>query len=304
MAATALIRAATRGSPLALWQASHVAGLLATRLPGLEVEIVVVDTEGDRRLDVPISEMGGKGIFAKEVQAAVLDGRADFAVHSAKDLPAVALPGLVIAAVPERGDPRDALVGGRLGTLPSGATVATGSQRRRVQLAAIRPDLVFTELRGNMASRLSKVPEGGAIVVAAAALQRLQLADQLDEIISPDELVPQVGQGALAVECREDDEAVRGLLAFIEHAPSRRQVDAERAFLAELGGDCDLPAGAHATFIDEVGDVAETGRLRLSAFLASEGTARANVVRMRYLDEDPVALGTHVARELRTALGS
>lgn len=303
MAATARIRAATRGSPLALWQASHVAGLLATRLPGLDVEIIVVDTEGDRRLDVPISEMGGKGIFAKEVQAAVLDGRADFAVHSAKDLPAVAVPGLVIAAVPERGDPRDALVGGRLGELPAGATIATGSQRRRVQLAAIRPDLRFVELRGNMASRLGKVPPGGAIVVAAAALQRLQLADQLDEILSPDELVPQVGQGALAVECREDDEAVRGLLGFIEHEPSRRQVDAERAFLVELGGDCDLPAGAHATFVDEVGDVAPEGRLRLSGFLATDGTASADVVRMRHLGEDPVALGTHVARELRSALG-
>jgi hydroxymethylbilane synthase len=306
VAVTARIRAATRGSPLALWQAAHVAGLLSARLPGLEVEVVVVDTEGDRRQDEPISAFGGKGVFAKEVQRAVLDGRADFAVHSAKDLPSVPVPGLVLASVPERGEVRDALVGARLADLPSGATVATGSQRRRVQLAALRPDLVFTELRGNMATRLSKIPEGGAIVVAAVALQRLQLAHHLAEVLSPDEVVPQVGQGALAIECREDDEAVRGLVAFIEHGPSRRRVDAERAFLAELGGDCDLPAGAHATFVDGVGDVVgddDGGVLRLSAFLASHATAGADVVRARRLDEDPLALGTQVARDLREALG-
>lgn len=297
-----VIRAATRGSPLALWQATHVAGLLTAAAPGLDVEIVVVDTEGDRRLDVPISSFGGKGVFAKEVQAAVLDGRADFAVHSAKDLPSVSVPGLVLASVPERGDPRDALVGGTIASLPNGATVATGSQRRRVQLAALRPDLVFTELRGNMQTRLSRVPEGGAIVVAAVALQRLHLADHIAEVISPDELVPQVGQGALGIECRADDEPVRGLLQMIEHGPSRRRVDSERAFLAELGGDCDLPAGAHATFVDDVGDVAVEGALRLSAFLATDGTARADVVRSRQMGEDPVALGTQVAKDLRLAL--
>ena len=297
-----VVRAATRGSSLALWQATHVARLLESAVPDLEVEFVVVDTEGDRRLDVPISEFGGKGVFAKEVQTAVLDGRADFAVHSAKDMPSQPVPGLVLAAVPERGDPRDALVGGTLTNLPSGAMVATGSMRRRVQLAQIRPDLVFTELRGNMATRLSKVPEGGAIVVAAVALQRLQLADHLSEIISPDEMVPQVGQGALGIECRADDDVVRGMLRAIEHEPSRRRVDAERAFLVELGGDCDLPAGAHAVFVDDVGDVADAGTLRLSAFLATDGTASAELVRMRSLDDDPVALGTQVAKDLRRAL--
>ncbi|WP_421121452.1 hydroxymethylbilane synthase [Aquihabitans daechungensis] len=297
-----VVRAATRGSSLALWQATHVARLLEAAHPGLHVEFVVVDTEGDRRLDVPISEFGGKGVFAKEVQAAVLDDRADFAVHSAKDMPSQPIPGLELAAVPERGDPRDALVGGTLTNLPRGASVATGSMRRRVQLAQIRPDLVFTELRGNMATRLSKVPEGGAIVVAAVALQRLQLAEHLSEIISPDEMVPQVGQGALGIECRSGDDAVIELLQAIEHEPSRRRVDAERAFLVELGGDCDLPAGAHAVFVDDVGDVAPTGTLRLSAFLATDGTASADLVRMRSLDDDPVALGTQVAKDLRRAL--
>jgi len=297
-----IVRAATRGSALAVWQAGHVGRMIEATYPGIEVEFVVVDTEGDRRLDVPISDFGGKGVFAKEVQAAVLDGRADFAVHSAKDMPSQPIPGLVLAAVPERGDPRDALVGGTITNLAPGATVATGSMRRRVQLAQIRPDLVFTELRGNMATRLSKVPEGGAIVVAAVALQRLQLADHLAEVLSPDDLVPQVGQGALGVECRADDDVVIGMLQAIEHAPSRRRVDAERAFLVELGGDCDLPAGAHAVFVDDVGDVAATGNLRLSAFLATDGTAAADVVRMRSIGEDPVALGTQVAKDLRRAL--
>jgi hydroxymethylbilane synthase len=153
-----------------------------------------------------------------------------------------------------------------------------------------------------MATRLSKVPEGGAIVVAAVALQRLQLADHLSEVLSPDDLVPQVGQGALGVECRADDDVVIGMLQAIEHAPSRRRVDAERAFLVELGGDCDLPAGAHAVFVDDVGDVAATGNLRLSAFLATDGTASADLVRMRSVGEDPIALGTQVAKDLRRAL--
>ena len=297
------VRAATRGSSLALWQAAHVGRLLEAAYPGLDVEFVVVDTEGDRRLDVPISVFGGKGVFAKEVQTAVLDGRADFAVHSAKDLPSTTVPGLTLAAVPERGDPRDALVGGRLGDLPLGATVATGSMRRRVQLAQIRPDLEFTELRGNMATRLAKVPDGGAIVVAAVALQRLQLADRLAEVIPEDDLVPQVGQGALGVECRADDDVIVGMLQTIEHAPSRRRVDAERAFLVELGGDCDLPAGAHAVFVDDLGDVAVAGTLRLSAVLATDGTASADLVRMRSTGDDPVALGTQVAQDLRRALG-
>ena len=294
-----VLRAATRGSPLARWQADHVAALLAAAHPGVQVEIVVVDTEGDRRLDVPISAFGGKGVFAKEVQAAVLDGRADFAVHSAKDLPSVTVDGLALACVPERGNPRDALVGATLDELAPGAEVATGSQRRRAQLAAHRPDLVFTELRGNMATRLSKVPTGGAIVVAAVALERLGLADQIAETLTVDQLIPQVGQGALAVECRADDQRTRQLLGAIEHRPSRRRVDAERAFLAELGGDCDLPAGAHAVHRG----VQDDDGLLLHAFLATEGSANARTVSHRAAGDDPGSLGTSVARHLRQALG-
>lgn len=298
--AGAVLRAATRRSPLARWQAAHVAALLATAFPGLTVELVGVETEGDQRLDVPIAEIGGKGVFAKEVQRAVLDGHADFAVHSAKDLPAVTVDGLVLAAVPERADAHDALVGARLADLPPGAVVATGSQRRRAQLARLRPDLTFRELRGNMASRLSKVPEGGAIVVAVAAFVRLDLAEHLTEVLSVDAMIPQVGQGALAVECRADDAAVRALLGAIEHAPSRRRVDAERAFLVELGGDCDLPAGAHARFEG----VQPSGPLVLDAFLAGSGRAGAPYVRHQASADDPVELGTAAARHLRSALAA
>ena len=252
-----MIRIATRGSALARWQAEHVGALLDDAY-----ELVIVDTTADRRLDVPIWEMGGKGVFVKEVQAAVLDGRADIAVHSAKDLPSVEVPGLVLAAVPERGDARDALVGCSLPELAPGAVVATGSVRRRAQLAHVRPDLTFAGLRGNMATRLEKASGFDAIVVAAVALERLGLGDRIAEVLSPSDVLPQVAQGALAVECRTDDSSVSAALAAIEHGPSRRAVDAERGFLAELGGDCDLPAGAYAV-------VADDGTVTLTALLAS-----------------------------------
>jgi hydroxymethylbilane synthase len=263
-----LIRAATRGSRLAVWQAEHIATLLRAVDPAIEVELVIVDTQGDRRTDVPIYELGGKGVFAKEVQAAVLDGDAEIAVHSAKDLSSVSLPGLVIAAVPERGDPRDALVGSTLADLPEGAEVATGSLRRRAELWRHRPDLRMVNLRGNMQTRLAKAPEHDAAVVAATALDRLGVADQIAERLPVDVMVPQVAQAALAVECRDDDAGLGEALARIEHVPTRRCVDAERAFLAELGGDCLLPAGAHA--------VIDGDALTVTAFLGS-ADARATV---------------------------
>lgn len=261
---TTVIRAATRGSTLARWQTDHIAALVRAVDPDVVVEAVVVETLGDRRQDLPIWEMGGKGVFAKEVQAAVLDGRADLAVHSAKDLPSGSPPGLAIATVPERGDPRDVLVGSTFDGLAPGAMVATGSARRRAQLAWARPDLTFTGLRGNIATRLAKAPEYGAIVMALAPLVRLDLLDRVGEVLEPDVMVPQVGQGTLAVECRTGDApgdvALRDLLRRIEHGPSRLALDAERGFLAELGGDCDLPAGAFAT-IDGSGAVVIEGML-------------------------------------------
>ncbi|HEX7443488.1 MAG TPA: hydroxymethylbilane synthase, partial [Acidimicrobiales bacterium] len=189
-----LIRAATRGSVLARWQTDHVAALLRAADPAVEVEVVVVDTVGDRRQDIPIWEMGGKGVFAKEVQAAVLDGRADIAVHSAKDLPSGSPEGLVIAAVPHRGDPRDVLVGSTLADLAPGALVATGSARRRAQLAWARPDLTFAGLRGNIETRLAKAAGFGAIVMALAPMERLGLTDHIGEVLEPSVVLPQVGQ--------------------------------------------------------------------------------------------------------------
>lgn len=290
--AAPVLRAATRGSPLARWQTDHVAGLLAEAGAVAATEAVapvVVSTLGDRRVGEPISSMGGKGVFAVEVQAAVLDGRADIAVHSAKDLPARTPDGLVLAAVPARGDPRDALVGCALADLPPAARVATGSARRRVQLAWLRPDLVFAELRGNIETRLAKAAGFDAVVMAAAALDRLGLTPAVVDVLDPSVMLPQVGQGALAVECRADDSAVLEALAAIEHRESRLAVDAERAFLAELGGDCTIPAGAHAT-------VGTGGRIELTGLLASPDGR--TVVRERRSGADPAALGRVVARRL------
>lgn len=287
-----VLRAATRGSPLARWQTDHVAGLLARAGSVAAAEAVVpvvVSTVGDRRVDEPIGAMGGKGVFAVEVQAAVLDGRADIAVHSAKDLPARTPDGLTLAAVPVRGDPRDALVGCALANLPPAARVATGSARRRVQLAWLRPDLVFAELRGNIETRLAKAAGFDAVVMAAAALDRLGLAPAVVDVLDPSVMLPQVGQGALAVECRADDYAVLEALAAIEHRESRLAVDAERTFLFELGGDCTIPAGAYAT-------VGADGHIELTGLLASPDGRK--VVRERRSGDDPAALGRSVARRL------
>jgi len=275
------LRVATRSSALARWQAERVASLL-----GGEVELVPVATAGDLDLTTPLHTLGGAGVFVKEVQAAVLDGRADLAVHSAKDLPASDTPeGLVLAAVPERGDPRDALVGSTLAALPPGARVATGSVRRRAQLAALRPDLTFAELRGNIATRLEKAARFDAIVVALVALERLGLQDRVADVLDPFDVCPQVGQGALAVECRTDDKDTLARLAAIDDTPAHRAVDAERAVLAQLGSGCDLPCGALAS-VDNDG-------ITIDAVLASpDGRV---VLRTTARDDDPVVAGTRAA---------
>ncbi|MGH9244998.1 MAG: hydroxymethylbilane synthase [Acidimicrobiales bacterium] len=285
------LRIATRSSPLARWQAERIGSLLCSIDDAIEPEYVLVETVADRRLDVPIWTMGGKGVFVKEVQAAVLSGRADIAVHAAKDLPSVTLDALALTAIPQRGDPRDAMVGGRLDDLHPGARVATGSVRRRAQLANLRPDLTFAGLRGNMHTRLEKAAAYAAIVVAAVALERLGLGDRIAERLPAWLIVPQVGQGALAVECRAGagDAALRDLVVAIEHRPSRLAVASERAFLAELGGDCDLPAGAHATFTTD-------GDIVLDAVLASlDGHI---VLRHRATGVEPEELGRTSARHL------
>ncbi len=253
------LRVATRGSALARWQAERVVARLQDCLGDRGAELVVIETTGDQRADEPLHAIGGTGVFVKEVQAAVLAGQADVAVHSAKDLPAQSFPGLVLAAIPERADPRDALVGSTLADLPTGAVVATGSVRRRAQLAHLRPDLGFAELRGNIHTRLERAAGFAAIVVAAAALDRLDLSSRIAERLDPAVMVPQVAQGALAVECRVDDQATIAQLQTINDPTAERAVVAERAFLAELGSGCSLPIGAYAQI--EGADVVITGIL-------------------------------------------
>src|SRR6266511_4333744 len=254
------LRVATRGSALARWQAERVVELV-----GVDAEYVIVSTKGDERRDVPIHAMGGTGVFVKDVEQAVLNGAADVAVHSAKDLPSGDTPGLVLAALPERGDPRDALVGRALNDIPTGGCVGTGSVRRRAQLAALRPDLGFGELRGNIPKRLEKAARFDAVVL------------------------PQVAQGALAVQCRTGDDETQELLAAADHAGVRAAVTAERAYLAELGGGCNLPCGALAETDDD-------GTVRLEALLASLDGRIA--LRVRVDGRDPVAVGAEAARRL------
>ena len=285
------VRLATRGSPLALAQA-HLA---ATRLGavGADTELVIVDTEGDRRGDVALGELAGRGVFTKEVQAAVLDGRADVAVHSAKDLPARTPEGLELAAVPERADPADAIVGRPLRVLGPGARVATGAPRRRALLLAERPDLDVVELRGNIATRLSRVGIDGidAVIVAVAALERLGLEHRIAERLNPVLFVPQVGQGAIALECLAGSSHAT-LVARIDDAAAHGALRCERAFLEELGVGCDLPGGAHATL--------DGGTVTAHAVLMTEDGS--TMVRGTETGPDEAAVGRALARALRDAL--
>jgi hydroxymethylbilane synthase len=243
------VRIATRRSALAKWQANHVRDLLMAREPGLAVELLELMTRGDRILDVPLAEVGGKGLFVKEIEDALLRREAQVAVHSMKDLPAVLAPGLVIAAVPPREDPRDALVsnGQRLQDLRPGARVGTASLRRAAQLKAVRPDLQVETIRGNVQTRLRKVQEGfDAVVLAYAGLRRLGLDGAVVQVFSPEEMLPAVAQGALAIEARADDEETLRRLAPLDDAATRHQVDAERGFMRRLQGGCQVPLAGFA----------------------------------------------------------
>ncbi|MET0457958.1 MAG: hydroxymethylbilane synthase [Ilumatobacteraceae bacterium] len=289
---TRRLRLATRGSPQARTQAEGVADELR-RATGCAVELVLVETTGDRRQDVPLHVIGGQGVFVKEVQYAVLDGRADIAVHSAKDLPSLPHEALTIGAFMRRRDAADALIGHTLDGLTEGATIATGSVRRRAQLAAVRPDLDFVQLRGNIATRLGKVPGGGAIVMAVAALEVLGLTERVAERLAVEEFVPAVGQGCVAVESRRDDAATAELLAAVDDAATRHAVEVERSFLAELGSGCTLPVGGHVA--DGV----------LHVFLASEGprpSVARDVVALG-LDDGDHELARRAAHEARQAVG-
>lgn len=239
------LRLATRGSEQARTQTLAVVRELES--VGHTAELVIVDTYGDRAQasNVPLHSIGGQGVFTKEIQTAVLDGRADAAVHSAKDLPTYPVEGLDIAAVTSRRDPADALIGRSLDDLTVGATVATGSVRRRAQLQQVRPDLVFVELRGNIGTRLQRVPDNGAIVMAVAALEVLDRTDVIAQRLDVADFVPAVGQGCVAIECAPTDADVADALASIDDATARRAVTIERAFLNEMGAGCSQPVGAH-----------------------------------------------------------
>jgi hydroxymethylbilane synthase len=265
------LRVATRASELALAQARQVVGQLE-RVLGRSAELLPLKTEGDRLASVSLAKVGGKGLFVKEIEEALLDGRADLAVHSAKDLPARLPPQLVLVAFPERADARDALVarerGATLGTLPRGARIGTGSVRRTAQLRALRPDLEIVPLRGNVPTRLRKLESGplDAIVLACAGLERLGLAERIDERLAPELVLPAVGQGALAIEARRDDALARALEA-LGHGPTATCIAAERGVLEGLGADCNVPLAAYAEFTAR-------GTLRLRSLLAASDGSR------------------------------
>ena len=278
--------AATRGSPLALWQTHHIAALLEPF--DVVVEPLVVVTSGDRDQSAPIHQIGGKGVFAKEVQHAVLENRADFAVHSLKDLPSTTPEGLELAAVPQRGDPRDALIGCLFENLPTGGHVATGSVRRKAQLASLRPDLHFHELRGNIETRLSKAANYDAILISSVALTRLGLEPDTVDTLDPEFMLPQVGQGALGIESRSGDDITNSILSRIQDPVSRAEVDAERSFLSAIGADCTSPIAAYA--------IHENNQIRLRSLVAS-GDGKEIFNDDRY-GKDGVELGQLAARAL------
>lgn len=251
--------------------------------------MLVVRTQGDV-VSAPLDQIGGQGVFVTEVEAAVADGRADAAVHSAKDMTSTMPPGLLLAAVPPRADPRDGLVGGKLADLPPGGLIATGSARRRAQLAYLRPDLSFTEVRGNMERRVSRGEDGSvaAVVVAVAAMERLGWIHRLTDILDPLDVLPQAGQGAIAVQCRADDEVTRQLLSAIDDPASHRALRAERAVLAGLSGSCTVPVAAWAEVV---------GAELLVHGLVASGDGRI-VIRMSRRGHIPELVGAGLARAL------
>lgn len=289
------LRIATRRSRLALWQAEHVAALLGAAHPGLEVELVPMVTEGDRILDRALAEVGGKGLFIKELEVAMFEGRADLAVHSMKDVPADLPDGMTLAIVLERADPHDAFVSNtytRITDLPQGARVGTSSLRRQSQLRHVRPDLQVLQLRGNVETRLRKLDEGDydAIILAAAGLKRLGLERRIASLVPTGTSLPAVGQGIIGIECRAGDDATLSRLAPLEHRDSRLCLDAERAFAARLQGSCTSPVAGFAEL--------DGGTLRLRGRVGAPDGSRM------YADEisGPAADGPQLGRRLAERL--
>ncbi len=248
---SSVLRIATRKSALALWQAEHVRQGLQLHNPGLQVELVSMTTRGDQILDSPLAKVGGKGLFVKELEQALLEGRADIAVHSMKDVPVELPEGLGLAVILEREDPRDAFVSNNyalLEDLPQGACIGTSSLRRQCQLRAARPDLQLKDLRGNVNTRLDKLDRGeyDAIILACAGLKRLGFAERIRQELGPDIILPAIGQGAIGIECRSGDAATQALIAPLAHATTSRRLQAERAFNHRLNGGCQVPIAGYA----------------------------------------------------------
>lgn len=289
----------TRQSLLALWQSNHIAALLRKQYPDCEVILKKIVTKGDKILDVPLAQIGGKGLFTKEIEEELINGTVDLAVHSLKDMPTVLPEGLCLTAITERANVGDAFVSNKYNSfaeLPQGATLGTSSLRRKAQLLAARPDLKIIDLRGNVDTRLRKLDEGqyDAIILAAAGLERLGHKDRIKEVIQPKVCLPAVGQGALAIESRSEDPEVRQMLDFLNDLPTRQATSAERAFLGLVEGGCQVPIGVHA-------DV-EGENIKIEAIIASldgqtvlrntiEGKAADGVALAEKLGKDMLANG-------------
>ena len=304
MPSSQTVRIATRASNLALWQANHIADLIRQTAPTVIVELVHVSTTGDRDQTERLRDLGSFGVFTREVQNAVLDGRADVAVHSLKDLPTEPVPGLVLAATPARGATADALVlpAGTTGlasvrSLPVGARVGTGSPRRQAQLRFLRDDLILSEVRGNVETRLRKLDEGhyDALVLAAAGLTRLGLANRISSELAPPEMFPAVSQGAVGVECRTNDESVRRILAQITDRPTLAAATAERSLLSTLRAGCHAPLGVSTTV--------QGDSLQLEAVILPQDGSLRWMACATALAEDAAKLGQQVA-ELLLAQGA
>ena len=299
---TALLRIGTRGSPLALVQAHMVQAQIAAALgaPKEAIELVVIRTSGDRIQDRPLSEVGGKGLFTKEIEEALLDGRVDLAVHSSKDMPTMSQPGLALTACLEREDPRDAFISHKAKTLqdlPQGATLGTASLRRQAVAKRLRPDLTVVPLRGNVETRLRKLDEGeaDATLLALAGLKRLGLTQHATAIMSVDEFLPAVGQGAIGLEARADDARTREALARINHAPTFTALACERAFLAELDGSCKTPIAGHAVIAND--------SVHFRGLIARpDGKAAHDITGNGHVG-NAAAIGAEAARELKRIAG-
>lgn len=289
------IRVASRKSALAMTQTQWVIDQLQKLDPSVSFEIIPIVTKGDRITDVALAKVGGKGLFVTEIEEAILEKRADIAVHSMKDVPAELADGLMLGGIPKREDARDALIsrdGSTLKELAEGAVVGTSSLRRMAQLHALRPDLQIASLRGNIDTRLKKLADGemDAILLAAAGLHRMGWADKITEYLSPADVLPAVGQGVLGIECREDDAQVRDLLTRFTHEPTARAATAERTVLLKLNGSCQVPIAAYATLDD-------SNNLSLQALVATiDGT---QILSVTCCGQDPVLVGEQAAQALR-----